>query len=680
MANETLALLNQTRSDRVAEDDYRSFCAALGASARGRAFLNEYARRNRHADTEVVLEALARLERTARRQDSAPEAERIRQDLRALLDTLRSARPQVDSSPGAIKAATLAALIDFVQARIEALLTPARTGPSQVPELEQPELPIPQPSSMAPSPIALVQPARPAPADRNAQAWRDFDLSRLMPETRQPTAAKPAASPAAKPAAQARAAAEPSPAEIVAGVRFIDLALVKPQPLDRTATTALPALDDAIPATAAAPATPVVQQPTAPVVPTEAYEVWLDQPAAIQFDVAIGAETNTPNALDDKHDSNLKSNDIAAAASEAPEVMPEVSPVASPVAARAVAPAADRNALPVFGPPVPNPTGLSPRQLAIAALAAKDKPQQFAVTPRAPVAAEAPAATPAPAVEQPEAKASGPLSPRQLAIAALAAQNKAQQPATTAPQQPVVSEAPVATQDAAPATTMDVEQPATQSGPLSPRQAAIAALAAQNNAPQPAAVAPQPTVTAATPVATPTAPQDTAEAVEPVAEPVTISVDAITDALLRMQREAERDEAKRDEAKSDTTTRGQAEVAEAEVAGTELGEADLATELATKAEDQSSAADASLTETSVIETVVAEVEITELEVTETVVAETSVSETSVNEAVAHETAASETPIDETPAATTAASPANAASDPLDPILSLSDEERIALFT
>ncbi len=394
MANETLALLNQTRPDRVAEDDYRSFCAALGASARGRAFLNEYARRNRHADTEVVLEALARLERTARRQDSAPEAERIRQDLRALLDTLRSARPQVDSSPGAIKAATLAALIDFVQARIEALLTPARTGPSQVPELEQPELPIPQPSSMAPSPIALVQPARPAPADRNAQAWRDFDLSRLMPEARQPTAAKPAARPAAKPAAQARAAAEPSPAEIVAGVRFIDLALVKPQPLDRTATTALPALDDAIPATAAAPAAAAVQQPTAPVVPTEAYEVWLDQPAAIQFDVAIGAETDTPAALDDRQDSNLKSNDIAAAASEAPEAMPEVSlvasPAAAPVAARAAAPAADRNALPVFGPPVPNPTGLSPRQLAIAALAAKDKPQQFAVTPQAPVAAEAP--------------------------------------------------------------------------------------------------------------------------------------------------------------------------------------------------------------------------------------------------------------------------------------------------
>ena len=177
MANETSALRGEPQHAGVAEDDYQSFSAALGASARGRAFLQEYARRNRHADTEVVLAALDRLESVARSQKSAPEAERIRQDLRALLDTIHSARPQIDSTPGAIKAATLAALIEFVQARIEALVQPMHAQLMPVPELEQPELPIPQPGSAAQRTIALVQAIAPppeplpAPAEREVQAF-----------------------------------------------------------------------------------------------------------------------------------------------------------------------------------------------------------------------------------------------------------------------------------------------------------------------------------------------------------------------------------------------------------------------------------------------------------------------------------------------------------------------------
>jgi hypothetical protein len=173
MAYETSALRGEPQQSRVAEDDYQSFSAALGASARGRAFLQEYARRNRHADTAVVLAALDRLESVARSQKAAPEAERIRQDLRALLDTIHSARPQIEQTPGAIKAATLSALIEFVQARIEALVAPtAAPGVhgflSPVPEPEQPELPIPRPGSTTQRGIALVhaitQPADSEPA------------------------------------------------------------------------------------------------------------------------------------------------------------------------------------------------------------------------------------------------------------------------------------------------------------------------------------------------------------------------------------------------------------------------------------------------------------------------------------------------------------------------------------
>jgi len=176
MAHETSALRDEPHQGRVAEDDYQSFSAALGASARGRAFLQEYARRNRHADTAVVLAALDRLESVARSQKAAPEAERIRQDLRALLDTIHSARPQIDSSPGAIKAATLSALIEFVQARIEALVAPtgapgANGFLSPVPEPEQPELPIPRPGASAQRSIALVHAITP-PADSETAAAR----------------------------------------------------------------------------------------------------------------------------------------------------------------------------------------------------------------------------------------------------------------------------------------------------------------------------------------------------------------------------------------------------------------------------------------------------------------------------------------------------------------------------
>ena len=167
MANENSALRGEPQPSQVpgnvAEDDYKSFSDALGASARGRAFLHEYARRNRHADTEVVLAALDRLESVARSQKTAPEAERIRQDLRALLDTIRSARPQIDQTPGAIKAASLAALIEFVQARIEALVQPNNAPLASVPEPEQPELPIPQPGTAFQRTIALVEAIAPPP-------------------------------------------------------------------------------------------------------------------------------------------------------------------------------------------------------------------------------------------------------------------------------------------------------------------------------------------------------------------------------------------------------------------------------------------------------------------------------------------------------------------------------------
>ena len=48
------------------EADYDAICATVMESARGRWFLQEYARRNRNADTRVVLDAIERIEAVIR--------------------------------------------------------------------------------------------------------------------------------------------------------------------------------------------------------------------------------------------------------------------------------------------------------------------------------------------------------------------------------------------------------------------------------------------------------------------------------------------------------------------------------------------------------------------------------------------------------------------------------------
>ena len=58
MSSEALA----APADGPSEDDYKAFYSVLASSARGRAFLAEHARRARHAGTETLLAAIARIE------------------------------------------------------------------------------------------------------------------------------------------------------------------------------------------------------------------------------------------------------------------------------------------------------------------------------------------------------------------------------------------------------------------------------------------------------------------------------------------------------------------------------------------------------------------------------------------------------------------------------------------
>jgi hypothetical protein len=197
MANEPLARAFSP-PDAPDEDGFLTLRAALSASARGRAFLAEYLRRNRYADTEAVLKAIARIE--ARLQADASAVERMRGDLRLLLMAVRLARPKIDAAGPAARAAKLSQLLDLFERRIEAMApTPgeARAEDSAVagrlhlavvPQPDEPELPIPSPAS-APAPAMVLVPHAAAPAPAVAAKAPPAAIETVVAPPRDPLAA-----------------------------------------------------------------------------------------------------------------------------------------------------------------------------------------------------------------------------------------------------------------------------------------------------------------------------------------------------------------------------------------------------------------------------------------------------------------------------------------------------------
>jgi hypothetical protein len=189
MATEITARAAQPARDAPDDGDYETFSAALSASARGRAFLSEYTRRNRNADTEQLLAAIAQLQQTVAGNSSPKITDQIKAELRALLDEIAAAQCELEASITATKATRLADLIALVARRITAIMAMAweespppaevtqlvlqrelkqeskdesediiaRTHLAVVPLPEQPELPIPSPLVTPLPPIALVR-------------------------------------------------------------------------------------------------------------------------------------------------------------------------------------------------------------------------------------------------------------------------------------------------------------------------------------------------------------------------------------------------------------------------------------------------------------------------------------------------------------------------------------------
>jgi hypothetical protein len=72
MADDAFALSPiSARASMPTEADYEAICGAFMETARGRWFLGEYAKRNRNADTRMVLDAIERIEATLASQKAA---------------------------------------------------------------------------------------------------------------------------------------------------------------------------------------------------------------------------------------------------------------------------------------------------------------------------------------------------------------------------------------------------------------------------------------------------------------------------------------------------------------------------------------------------------------------------------------------------------------------------------
>jgi hypothetical protein len=94
MADEAFALSPiSARATLPSEQDYDAISEAFMETSRGRWFLGEYAKRNRNADTRMVLDAVARIEENlAAQRQPAPENDGLAEALAAIRQTLDEAR------------------------------------------------------------------------------------------------------------------------------------------------------------------------------------------------------------------------------------------------------------------------------------------------------------------------------------------------------------------------------------------------------------------------------------------------------------------------------------------------------------------------------------------------------------------------------------------------------------
>ena len=202
MSKQSIALAYSRPSDTLGETEYHALVQALSESARGRAFLEEHARRSRSAETKILLTAIERIEAQVRPRPPDP----VYNDLGQVLEELRTARARIESGGKVAQADQLGALLELLLRRITKMLPPSAAqakrlappkpaaAPAAAPRpaaarwLEDPLVPPPAVNDALPHPsaaggIAAKVPATPRPAPA---------VARRAPAPAQPASTQPA--------------------------------------------------------------------------------------------------------------------------------------------------------------------------------------------------------------------------------------------------------------------------------------------------------------------------------------------------------------------------------------------------------------------------------------------------------------------------------------------------------
>ncbi len=125
MASQAFALSPiSARASLPSEEDYEAIREAFMETARGRWFLDEYAKRNRNADTRMVLDAVARIEETLAAQKQPPPP--------VVVDRLPAALISIRS---AVEKAQEAGFAAVDRLRLEENLAPIRKGARIIKEI-----------------------------------------------------------------------------------------------------------------------------------------------------------------------------------------------------------------------------------------------------------------------------------------------------------------------------------------------------------------------------------------------------------------------------------------------------------------------------------------------------------------------------------------------------------------
>ena len=120
MSKQSIALAYSRPPEVLGESEYEALVQALSESARGRAFLDEHARRTRSAETKILLTAIERIEAQVRPRPRDP----LYDDLGNVLEELRAARARIEAGGKVPKADQLGALLELLLRRISKLLPP----------------------------------------------------------------------------------------------------------------------------------------------------------------------------------------------------------------------------------------------------------------------------------------------------------------------------------------------------------------------------------------------------------------------------------------------------------------------------------------------------------------------------------------------------------------------------